>query len=217
MAAEPSGRGRTLVLVRHGRTAWNLEGRAQGHTDVGLDATGRREAEKMADRVASIAPALLVSSDLARARETAAFVEKATGLTAREDARLREFDLGERTGLTAAEYLARRGAGPADTADVEGWVDPGSRQQVAGAETPQQVAARVVPAFRDALSHLEAEESAVLVGHGAALRVGVVAFLGWPLECAMDLSTLPNGSSAVLAERPQGGFRLRSYGVRRPG
>ena len=55
--------------------------------------TGRREAEAMADVLAERWPALLVSSDLARARETAAFLEKATGLTALEDARLREFGL----------------------------------------------------------------------------------------------------------------------------
>ena len=71
--------------MRHGRTAWNAEGRAQGHADISLDDTGRRQAEAMAAVLAELRPALLVSSDLARARETAAFLEKATGLTAAED------------------------------------------------------------------------------------------------------------------------------------
>ena len=69
-----------LVLVRHGQTAWNLEGRAQGHTDVGLDETGRAQARAMAPYVAAMAPTALWSSDLARARETADRLAEATGL-----------------------------------------------------------------------------------------------------------------------------------------
>ena len=69
--------GRRLVLVRHGQTAWNAEGRAQGHADVSLDDVGRTQAETMAPVVAAYDPVALVSSDLARARETAAFLEKA--------------------------------------------------------------------------------------------------------------------------------------------
>ena len=78
--------------LRHGQTAWNAEGRAQGHADVGLDDVGRNQAEAVAPVVAALDPALLVTSDLARARETAAFLEKETGLTAVEDPRWREYD-----------------------------------------------------------------------------------------------------------------------------
>ena len=141
-ATTSPGRGRRLLLVRHGRTAWNAEGRAQGHADVGLDDIGRAQAEAMADVLAEREPALLVSSDLSRARETAAFLEKATGLTAVEDARLREYDLGERTGLTLAEFGERLGV------DVEGWSDVHGHIVVPGAETHEDVAARVVPALR---------------------------------------------------------------------
>ena len=68
-----------LVLVRHGQTAWNLEGRAQGHTDIGLDDTGRAQAVALAPYIAEMAPAALWSSDLTRARETAAHLAAATG------------------------------------------------------------------------------------------------------------------------------------------
>ena len=44
---------RRLVLLRHGRTAWNLEGRAQGHTDVTLDDTGRAQAAAAAPYLAA--------------------------------------------------------------------------------------------------------------------------------------------------------------------
>ncbi|MEP6855281.1 MAG: histidine phosphatase family protein, partial [Pedococcus sp.] len=158
---EHTGRSRRVVLVRHGQTAWNAEGRAQGHTDIGLDGTGRAQAEAMAPVVAAYEPALLVSSDLARARETAAFLEKETGLSAVEDARWREYDLGERTGLTLAEFGQRMGV------EFEGWWDVHAHVQVPGAETPDELATRVLPAFGEVLERLGEGETAVVVTHGA--------------------------------------------------
>ena len=211
MAAEtptPVGRGRRLLLVRHGRTAWNAEGRAQGHADVSLDDTGRREAEAMADVLAERVPALLVSSDLARARETAAFLEKSTGLTALEDPRLREYDLGERTGLTREEFGARLGD------DVEGWSDPHGHVVVPGAETHEDVAARVVPALREVLDSLGPSETALVVLHGAALRVGLAGLLGWPIETAEAIESMHNCAWAELAEHDAGRLRLSTYNTR---
>ena len=132
MAADSSA-GRRLVLVRHGQTAWNAAGRAQGHTDISLDDTGRQQAEEMAAVVADLRPALLVSSDLARARETAAFLEKATGLTAEEDARLREYDVGMRTGLTREEFAERLGDDASLAFDTHAHVEaPGAETVDAG-------------------------------------------------------------------------------------
>ncbi len=136
------GRGRRVIIVRHGQTSWNAEGRAQGHADIGLDDTGRDQAEAMCQFVAGYDPTLLVSSDLARARETAAFLEKATGLTALEDPRWREYDLGERTGLTVEEFGDRMGT------EYDGWWDVHAHVVVPGSETAEDVAARVVPALR---------------------------------------------------------------------
>ena len=102
MTADPERR--RLVLLRHGRTAWNATGRAQGHADVELDEVGHAQAAAVAPWIAGWEPAELWSSDLARARQTAAYVEKETGLVATLDARLREYDVGERTGLTMAEF-----------------------------------------------------------------------------------------------------------------
>ena len=71
-----------------------------------LDEVGRAQAAAVAPELAALRPVALWTSDLARARETAAYVEAATGLTAVVDARLREYDLGERTGMTMPEYAA---------------------------------------------------------------------------------------------------------------
>jgi probable phosphoglycerate mutase len=193
------------VLVRHGRTAWNAEGRAQGHADVGLDDRGRAQAEAMASVVASYEPTVLASSDLARARETAAFVEKETGLTATEDVRLREYDVGARTGLTVEEFGQRMGA------DVEGWWDLHAHVEVPGAETSADVAARIIPATVEVLDRLGDGETAVVVMHGAALRIAVAGVLGWPIEVARGLESMRNCGWATLVETGPGQLRLSTY------
>ena len=129
----PTGRGRArrLVLVRHGRTAWNAEGRAQGHADVGLDDLGRSQAAQRAPVVAGYDPVALFSSDLARARETAAALEQATGLSAVVDARLREYDTGARTGLTREEYAATLAPEAAAAWDAHSHVEAEGGESVA--------------------------------------------------------------------------------------
>ncbi len=204
MPAE-AGSGRRLVLLRHGQTAWNADGRAQGHADVSLDDTGRAQAETMAATVAVYDPVLLVSSDLARARETAAFLEKATGLTAVEDPRLREYDVGERTGLTRDEFADRYGGEAA-------W-DVHAHAEVPGAETAEEVAARIVPATLEVLERLGPGETAVVVTHGAALRIAVAGVLGWPLEVSDGLAAMDNCAWTVLADSSHGRVRMASYNL----
>jgi broad specificity phosphatase PhoE len=206
VVADPSpGRGRRVVLVRHGQTAWNAEGRAQGHTDIGLDDVGRMQAEEMAPVVAAFEPTVLVSSDLARARETAAFLEKETGLTAVEDPRWREYDLGERTGLTMAEFGERMGE------EYDGWWDVHGHMEVPGAESPEDVSQRVLPAFEEILEGLGEGETAVVVTHGASLRVALAGILGWPVETAGGMESMRNCSWATLAETGAGRLRLSAY------
>ena len=207
MAADPSTAGRRIVLVRHGQTAWNAVGRAQGHTDISLDDAGRRQSEAMAAVVAEMGPALLVSSDLARARETAAFLEKATGLTAGEDPRLREYDVGMRTGLTREEFAERLGDDAALAWDTHAHV------QAPGAETVEEVAARIVPATREVLERLQPGETGVLVMHGAALRIALAGVLGWPLEAGDTLEAMANCGWAVVVEHGAGRLRLSSYNM----
>jgi broad specificity phosphatase PhoE len=193
------------VLVRHGQTAWNAERRAQGQADVTLDDTGRAQAEEMATRVAAAYdPVLIVSSDLARARETAAMLEKETGLTATEDPRLREYDVGERTGLTYAEIVER---------DMTLTWATYTENDVHGGETTQDVAARVVPAVQEALAGLAPGETGVLVLHGACLRVALAGMLDWPLQASDGLAPLDNCGWAVLQEAQPDRVVLAAYNL----
>jgi glucosyl-3-phosphoglycerate phosphatase len=195
-----------LVLVRHGQTAWNLEGRAQGHTDVGLDDAGRAQAVALAPYIAAMAPSALWSSDLTRAVQTAEQVAAATGLEMRLDARLREFDAGDRAGLTLAEFAEQF----PDAYDS--WRDGHITGYVPGAETTAEVVARMVPALQEVWSATAAGETTVVVAHGACLKVSLLAFLGWPETLLGTLRGLDNCGWAVVEDDPDGrGVRLASY------
>jgi probable phosphoglycerate mutase len=195
-----------LVLVRHGQTAWNLEGRAQGHTDVGLDDTGRAQATAVAPCIARYAPTALWSSDLARALQTATTIGEACGLEPRTDPRLREFDVGERAGLTVAEFAARF---PVAFAAWKGGHITG---HVPGAETTAQVLGRMVPALREIWAGTPAGETTAVVAHGACLKVSLAALIGWTEDQAASLRGLENCGWVVLEEDPHGrGLRMASY------
>ncbi|QIK75972.1 histidine phosphatase family protein [Nocardioides piscis] len=201
---------RTLVLLRHGQTAWNLERRAQGHTDIPLDETGREQARAVAVAIAALEPAALWSSDLLRASATADEVARTTGLDVRTDERLREFDVGDRSGMTIAEFEA---AFPTQHA---AWQATGglfeSAEGVPGAESSDDVAERIVPALREALSSVGTGETVCVVGHGASSKVGLTALLGWDRVMGRTLRGMDNCGWATLVETgPDEGLRLVAY------
>lgn len=200
---------RRLVLLRHGRTEWNAAHRIQGQLDPGLDDTGRAEAGAVAPVVAALEPAVLWSSDLARARETAEQVAAASGLDPTYDERLREFDLGERQGLTHAEYER---LAPEEFARFRA----GDWDEVPGAEHPETAAKRYVAALHDVVATLGPGETGVVVSHGAVTRTGLVAFLGWPLEVARDLHALGNCARVELHEHAAARWALAAYNLPTP-
>jgi broad specificity phosphatase PhoE len=160
---------RRLFLVRHGETDWNAAGRWQGQTDVPLNATGRAQALAVAARLRAEGVRAIATSDLSRARGTAAIVGDALGLeVALVDAALRERAYGEWEGLTRAECAARF---------PEAWArhvaDP--RTPPPGGESTDALLARVVPAIARAAERLVAP--ALLVTHGGVMRAFLAAAL----------------------------------------
>lgn len=196
---------RRLLLLRHGRTAWNDAGRAQGHADIELDATGHVQAElaarHLADKIAG-----LWASDLTRARQTAGYLADRTGLDVEEDARLREFDVGERQGLTLAEFADRF------PEEYSAWMRGDGLVPVKGGEVSEEVEARMVPALRECLEALDHGETGLVVTHGAAMKVAVTGLLQWPLELAASLKAVDNCAWITLDEIEHGGrLRLAGY------
>jgi broad specificity phosphatase PhoE len=94
-----------LLLVRHGETDWNAEGKLQGHSDRPLNDYGRRQAQALADRLAGEDIDAVYASDLSRARETAEIVGAKLGLPVVVDPDLREKNWGNWEGLTSDERL----------------------------------------------------------------------------------------------------------------
>ena len=92
-----------LLLVRHGETDWNADGRLQGHTDRPLSDFGRRQARQLAEELAEEKLDAIYASDLSRARETAEIVGVRLGLGVVIDPGLREKDWGTWEGLTGPE------------------------------------------------------------------------------------------------------------------
>jgi probable phosphoglycerate mutase len=185
LSDRPEG-ARRLLLLRHGRTEWNHARRAQGQADVPLDAVGHRQAERAAELLARLGPSRLWSSDLARAVQTADHVADACGLEVELDARLREFAVGERQGMTFDEA-------------VERWPHVGHAvgfgeqlRDIPGAESEDEVWERIVPAVSEHLADLEPGETGIAVTHGAAMKLALCGVLGWPRDVVGTLGVVDN-------------------------
>ncbi|HEX8094313.1 histidine phosphatase family protein, partial [Jatrophihabitans sp.] len=157
---------RRLVILRHGRTAWNAERRYQGQEDPPLDQVGLAQALESAALIAAMDPDLLVSSDLRRAKQTAEKIAALTGQELMYDTRLRERHLGHWQGLTRSQEQARY---PEEFADRLAGRDVTRR----GGESRQEVATRAVKA----LGELPEVELTVLVSHGATSMCLAAALL----------------------------------------
>ncbi len=96
-----------VIVVRHGETEWNTEGRRQGHLDSTLTPKGRAQAEALAQRFTPESCSAIYSSDLGRAYETAKAIAEKTGHEVVADARLRERHLGIFQGLDGDEIRRR--------------------------------------------------------------------------------------------------------------
>ena len=97
-----------LIVVRHGETEWNRIRRLQGHTDIGLNATGIDQAARLRDALAHEPIAAIHASDLSRAMETARPIADRLRLPIRPDRLLRERNYGILEGLTFPEILEQR-------------------------------------------------------------------------------------------------------------
>ena len=202
--AESGPAPRRLVVLRHGRTAYNAEQRIQGQHDVDLDDVGHEQAAEAAPYVAAYRPTRLVTSDLARAQQTAAYVAKETGLEPELDARLREGRLGERQTLTHEEYAA---LAPEEFAAFVA----GDWDVVPGGEPLAEVRARMSEVLGELLEATPAGETTVAVSHGGAILRGVAAVLGWPAEAERTLRAPGNCHWLVLEQSSR--TVLAAYGV----
>jgi broad specificity phosphatase PhoE len=153
-----------ILLIRHGESTWNAAGRWQGWGNPPLSAHGRAQARALAERLTGSGVVRLLSSDLARAAETAAILGGALGLETEPDPRLRERDLGRWSGLTEAEIVA---AFPDELARFRAR-DPAVRP--GGGESRAAFLARVLPGL-EALAEAAAAGPLAVVTHLGVMRL----------------------------------------------
>jgi 2,3-bisphosphoglycerate-dependent phosphoglycerate mutase len=155
-----------VSLIRHGETAWNVNGRWQGQAQVPLNDEGRRQAallgEHLRPRAAEISA--IYSSDSLRARETAQLIASPLGKPVYLDPRLREIDLGEWQGLTEEEVRAWDSERLA-LVRADPWNMPRP-----GGESWSEVAERALSAIQEFVNANQGGHI-LAVSHGGAIRV----------------------------------------------
>ena len=179
-----------LLMVRHGATEWNRDGRAQGIADIDLDEEGRRQANAVAATLASFDIDAVLSSDLKRAVHTAGPIAERHGLEVVQDPDFREVDQGEWTGLTAREIRQR-------------WPDLGPARHYSarpGGESPAQVRRRMLRGIARVVRD-HPRQTVVIVSHGAAIRWLSAEALGYDDRRAARIRGLSNGGVVTMDAR----------------
>lgn len=198
-----------LILVRHGETDYNAQGRFQGSSDIPLNDRGLEQASTVAPWVARLGPSRIVSSPLGRARQTATTIDDRLGVGVGTDERLKEINCG-----------AWEGARLVDVVAAHPWY---REYEAAGrdfrrsetGETSTEVGERVGEALRE-ITERFAGETTLVTAHGTAIRTGILNLLGLALPEGRFLGDLLNCSWSVV-EHGAAGWRLLTYNAVVPG
>jgi phosphoserine phosphatase len=166
-----------LLLVRHGETPWNREGRYQGRTDVALSPEGEAQARSLGARLAAVPIAIAIASPLSRTRMTAQAILGDRSVSLETDEALIEISHGTWEGQLASDLEISH-------AEMFGtWRSRPDRHVPAGpdAETLGDVEERAWPILVRTCARLGPDETALMVAHDAVNRVLLCRVLGLPL------------------------------------
>lgn len=177
-----------IGFIRHGQTDWNIAQRAQGQTDVPLNAEGLRQAHLLAERMRGEHWDYVYSSDLSRAFETARLAASGIGggLEVKTDRRLREICLGEIEGTTEEERIQRWG---------KEWY-----KLDLGLEARESVAARGVEAAEE-IAARHPGKRILLVSHGGLIGSTLKKLIP---EALPEFVQIHNTSVTVLRKSDEG-------------
>lgn len=190
-----------VYLVRHGQTAWNAEQKAQGHTDIPLDDEGRVQAGLLAEAFEQNPFGRILSSDLARARDTAAPLAERHGISVELRPDLRERSFGEWEAkpfeVIAKNFIEQEFLTGRPREEIR---PPGGESQLDVWERIERVALEL-----EALS-----EPAVVVTHGGTCSLLLARMLRGSVNTARSFR-FDNTGITTIARRPDGGFHLVRY------
>jgi len=164
-----------LIVVRHGKTLYNVQRRFTGQTDIPLSALGERQAAALGKRLAAEPLAAIAASDLQRARVTAQAITRYHELPVQEDADLREMTFGAWEGSTYDEIVAR------DADLVQRWLSDPTIYAPPGGETVIQLRDRVVRALERWQTRCP-ETTILWAVHGGVIEVLLCHLLGVDLK-----------------------------------
>jgi probable phosphoglycerate mutase len=179
-------------LIRHAESTWNAAGRWQGQENPPLSEHGRRQAAELGRALAGEGVESLITSDLARAFETAAIVGHMLGMRPRPEPALRELDAGAWSGLPRSEIARRDAAALArfDSGDLDA--------RAGGGESRRDVARRARGALL-AIGRENATRRLAVVTHAGVIRSllrGVrLANAEWQLVALGDIAGVEGGEA----------------------
>jgi broad specificity phosphatase PhoE len=175
-----------ILLVRHGETEWTITGQHTSRTDIPLTADGRRQAERLRKQLATLQPAVVLTSPRLRSIETCRLAGFGDVAQICDD--LAEWDYGDYEGRTTAEIRS----------EVPSWTL--WRDGVPNGESASQVEAR---ADRVIEQLLQTDDTALVFSHGHFLRVLGVRWLQLRPEDGRLLALRPASVSTLGWEREQ--------------
>lgn len=198
--------GLRLLLVRHGETDWNRQGRFQGRIDVPLNQTGREQARQVAEFLRQVPIDFAISSPLARPRETAELiVQDHQGVSLALLDGLREISHGNWEGKLESE-IEQRFPG-----DLHRWREHPAEVQMPQGENLSQVWERAIAAWESLVQSAQADPAqpkvGLVVGHDATNKVILCHIAGAGPEQFWSFKQ-GNGAISVIDYPTAGGAPL---------
>ena len=172
-----------LVLVRHGLTLWNLEGRIHGKADIGLSDKGLEQAKQIAEIISMEKPSKIFSSPLRRAFTTAEIISKKFGLPVEKRDELVEINYGVFEGKTFAEL---RGEGELARIWTERKQDKYHFKPKGGESFEEMNNNRIRPFVHELLHKFE-DKTAIVVAHSGVNRLIAGNCLGLSPDKMVDI------------------------------
>ena len=186
-----------IIAVRHGETSWNADARIQGQLDIGLNETGRWQAQRVGQALAEEAITAVYSSDLERAHATAQSISEVKGIPVIPHEGLRERSFGMFEGKTFDEIHQEWPEHAHNWRKrIPEWQPP------EGGESLIQLRERVTRTVQE-LAARHPGEQIVLVAHGGVLDALYRVATGQEVNSPRTWE-LPNGAINRLLWTPQG-------------
>ncbi len=191
-----------LILVRHGRTSWNVQGRVQG--GGGLDEVGRAQVAALTQRLAAEPIAAVYASPAWRARQTAQPLADALGLPVRRRSLLRDMDYGRYAGAFVADVMR-------DDPDLlHRWRTEPQNVTFDGGENLAALRGRIERFIRD-MAAAHPEGTVFAATHDSPVRMAVAIAHGLPDSSHRDEWIKTSYASLTALEVEDGAVRLASH------